>query len=248
MIDRLPLLSRIPIEDLNLVAGRVSLRRYATGQAAVRQGEAGDAFYVIRRGGFAVIRSDPSGAERVLRHLGPGEAFGELALLQGQPRAATVRAEEVAECFVIGKSLFERYLAGSMQAPEVSTVVEAWSLPPFRHLPEDEALALLDAGSWVNAVSGEMLIEQGGVPDAFYVLASGRVEVIVNGIIVTTLGAGDHFGEVALLRDSPRTASVRTLTPARLFRLDRPGFDQLVADACRRDNLSPLYDASANRD
>lgn len=248
MIDQLPLLSRIPIEDLNLVAGGVSLRRYASGQAVVRQGDAGDAFYVVRRGRLAVIRSDPSGSERALGHLSPGEAFGELALLQGQPRAATVRAIEVAECFVIGKSLFERHLARSMRAPEVSTLVEAWSLPPFRHLSEDEALALLEAGSWLNAVAGQMLIEQGAAPDAFYVLESGRTEVIVDGVTVATLGAGDHFGEVALLRDSPRTASVRALTPARLFRLDHAGFDRLVADAGRRENLSRLYDAPASRD
>ncbi|HJV04670.1 MAG TPA: cyclic nucleotide-binding domain-containing protein, partial [Actinomycetota bacterium] len=75
--------------------------------------------------------------------------------------------------------------------------------------------------------------------DAFYAIGSGRVEVLRGGRTLRTLGPGEFFGEVALLEDVPRTATVRTLSPVRVFRLERAGFDRVVGDAFRRGTLNP---------
>jgi CRP-like cAMP-binding protein len=56
---------------------------------------------------------------------------------------------------------------------------------------------------------------------------------------VSSLGAGAHFGEIALLHDVPRTATVLARTPVRAFRLGRDGFDRLVAGAFRGGTLKP---------
>jgi cAMP-dependent protein kinase regulator len=61
----------------------------------------------------------------------------------------------------------------------------------------------------------------------------------MDGEPISVLGPGDSFGELALLLDQPRAATVRARTAARLFRLNREGFDRLVAEAFRKGSLNP---------
>jgi CRP-like cAMP-binding protein/Zn-dependent protease len=242
LIDGLPLFQDVPEDALNELAGRVRLRTLAPGQAVVRQGERADAFYVVRTGTLQVVEEDPeSGAERPLRTIGRGESFGELGLLESAPRAATVRALDEAQVFEVDKGTFDRFLADMAEVPDFGPTLQAAAelrkLPPFATLQPSQLADLLEHGAWITVPPGETLIEQGEEGDSFYVVGSGQVEVLDDGRPVTTLGPGAHFGEVALLLDVPRTATVRARTPVRAFRLDREGFDRLVGDAFRRGTL-----------
>ncbi len=71
---------------------------------------------------------------------------------------------------------------------------------------------------------GEEPIEQGDIGDRFYVISSGRAEVIIDGFGVREIGAGQGFGERALLRNTPRTATVRALSEMRLWAVGREAF------------------------
>jgi CRP-like cAMP-binding protein len=68
------------------------------------------------------------------------------------------------------------------------------------------------------------LIRQGDLGDRFFVLERGAAEAEVDGTIVATYGPGDGFGEIALLHDVPRTATVRVTEPSRVMALDRTQF------------------------
>jgi CRP-like cAMP-binding protein len=245
LIDGLALFDDVPEDVLSDLAGRVRLRGFRAGQAIVRQGERADAFFVVRRGVLQVVEEDPeTGADlRTLRALGRGEAFGELGLVESAPRAATVRAVEDGEVFVIDKGTFGELLASHVEvptfAPTLQALAEVRALPCFAHLEVDELAQVLEHGRRVNVPPGAAIVTQGEVGDAFYALSSGQVEVLDNGRQVSTLGPGSHFGEIALLLDVPRTATVRALTPVTAFRLDRPGFDLLVKDAFRYGTLNP---------
>jgi ATP-binding cassette subfamily B protein len=101
-------LSPAEIRDL---LGSIQIKQFGAGEAVLREGEPGDAFYILRSGSAKVVKE--SNGSRVLKRLKTGEAFGELALLTGQPRAATVIAEEPLTVFRLDKSQFDRIITSS---------------------------------------------------------------------------------------------------------------------------------------
>ena len=103
------------------------------------------------------------------------------------------------------------------------------AIPIFTPLPEATLESLARALVPVTAQADEEIVRQGEPGDRFYVVDSGSVDVFVDGAAVATLDSGDYFGEIALLRDVPRTATVRAREAAQLLALERDDFIPAVA-------------------
>jgi MFS family permease len=123
--------------------------------------------------------------------------------------------------------------------------------PIFAPLSVDTLEGVTHALIEVDAVGGEVITAAGDVGDRFYVIDSGEVEVIEDGVVKRKLGEGQCFGEIALLRDVPRTATVRAIRDARLLAIQRDHFLTAVtghrrssrrADAVASGWLSPQSD------
>lgn len=250
LIDDLPAFDDLPVDLLNDLAGRVQLKTFARGDTVFRQGDRADAFYVVRRGRVAIEDHDPdTGDTMTLRVLEKRESFGELGLLEAGTRQATARALEDIELFRVDKNAFDRLLADQIDAPDFGPTMQAYAelraMPPFQRLDTAELAQLLEHGGFVNAQPGDALVRQGEVGDAFYVVASGRADVVQDNAVLAEIGPGGHFGEIALLEDVPRTASVVARAPLRAFCLDRDGFDAVLAQAFRSGAIRRASDRTA---
>jgi cAMP-dependent protein kinase regulator len=126
----------------------------------------------------------------------------------------------------------------------MQALAELRELPVFRYLRSEALSYLLEHGAWVTWAPGDEPIVQGEPGDAFYALASGHADVVRDGTLLDTVGAGDYVGEAALLNDAPRNATVTATTPVRAFRLDREGFEQVVAEGLR--SAEPRHVAERN--
>jgi CRP-like cAMP-binding protein/Zn-dependent protease len=247
LIDALPAFDDLPEEVLSDLAGRIQLRILNPGEPIFRQGDRPDAFYVIRSGTVQIEDEDAdTGDTRILRTMTRGESFGEMGLLGANRRQATVRAQDEVELFEVDKGTFDRLLAEDMRAPDfghtMQALLELRELPVFHGLDSEQLTDLLEHGGWITSAPGDEIVTQGEPGDRFYAIGSGRAEVLRDDAAVGQVSKGMYFGEVALLRDVPRTATVIARTPMRLFALDRDGFELVVADAFRRGTLRPAAD------
>jgi CRP-like cAMP-binding protein len=107
VLSHVPLFAHLPARDLRRVAGLAEETWFNAGRIVVEEGQPGSSFYVILDGEARVTKG---AAGRRIAQLGPGDHFGEMALLDGQPRSATVTAETSLDAVRIRRAAFRTLL------------------------------------------------------------------------------------------------------------------------------------------
>jgi CRP-like cAMP-binding protein/Zn-dependent protease len=236
LLQGLGFLRALPPASLERLATSARIRDVAEGATIVRQGERGDEFFVIAQGEAVVLVRD-AGEDAVVERKGSTDFFGERALLGSGVRQATVKAATPMRLLVFDQRTFWKELGG----------VVAWESQVRAALEERERLRAvplfseatprqLDLLAVKLAVKpfqrGDQLVRQGDRGDAFYIVREGQVDVLAreNGRSrrLSVLGTGEYFGEIALLRDQPRMATVRGKTDGSVWKLERQDFRDLV--------------------
>ncbi len=161
--------------------------------------------------------------------LAVGSAAAPLLVAAFGERGAFVAAGAVLPLFGIASLATLRAADRSADVPDPMRLELLGSIDLFRPLaqPAIEQLAR-DLVPSTASPDGVVIVE-GDVGDRFYVLAEGEAVVTVGGREVARLGPGDYIGEIALLRDVPRTATVTATTALKLFSLERAEFLGAVA-------------------
>ena len=118
--------------------------------------------------------------------------------------------------------------AAGHRARTVAEILAA--VPLFAGLPPASAQALEQRVRTVQLHAGEHLFSEGDPAGSVYVVAAGRLEVVMAAEVLRVLGPGDVVGELALLAESPRSASVRARRDSRVLEVRREDFDALLAD------------------
>ncbi|KAE8388770.1 cyclic nucleotide-binding-like protein [Aspergillus alliaceus] len=223
----------------------------------ISQGDAGDYFYIVEDGHFDVyihpsgsVQSGPDGMGTKAGTIGPGGSFGELALMYNAPRAATiVSTDSKSTLWALDRITFRRILMDS--AFQRRRMYEAFleEVPLLSSLKPYERSKIADALDAIKYSAGSTIIKEGDPGDAFYLLESGEAEAFMEGVDrpVKSYKRGDFFGELALLADQPRAASVVAKTDVKVAKLGRDGFKRLlgpVEEIMRRAEYEPKPAAS----
>jgi CRP-like cAMP-binding protein len=234
-----PCLEPLDMVSLDSLASRVVPMEVSGNTDVVRQGEAGDCFYVIESGTADVLIDD----YRVGRVTTNG-SFGEKALLRNTPRTATVRAVGEMKLFVLSREDFLTAITGRDDSAATTTtdpspkVTSNWNrrervevlshVSLLSHLDSSSLEELADDAVIDHWQEGARIICQGDEGDRFFVLLEGRAEVATDAIVVNELYPGDQFGEIALLHEVTRRADVTATSPVVTLSLGRDDFVSAV--------------------
>jgi putative peptide zinc metalloprotease protein len=245
LLEGVPVLAELPPAQLDAIAAALRPRRYAAGSAVMRQGEPGDRYCLIVRGAAEVVRADQGRDPALVATLGPGDYFGELALLNQAPRAATVRALTSLDVYELTAQAFKQLVSPTWQLRErmgqaVQLRLNLAAMPLFSGLGPAERDLLMSRVREDEVEAGQEIIHQREAGDRFYIVREGQVRVLREegeeaAREIAILGPGEFFGELALLYAAPRNATVVALTTVRLWSLDRRDFDDVLRHYLRLD-------------
>ncbi|MFA6318867.1 MAG: cyclic nucleotide-binding domain-containing protein [Elusimicrobiota bacterium] len=126
LLRKVEFFSGLSVAQIDNVLRFILYYGYRTGETVFRQGDLGDAFYMVHDGGFEVaVKTWLPFFPRKIARLGPGDCFGEMALLLGSPRTATVRADAPSKLFALTRSDFDFFLGENpVFAAEIKRIAE----------------------------------------------------------------------------------------------------------------------------
>ncbi|KAL0598118.1 cAMP-dependent protein kinase type I-alpha regulatory subunit [Plecturocebus cupreus] len=166
--------------------------------------------------------------------VGEGGSFGELALIYGTPRAATVKAKTNVKLWGIDRDSYRRILMGSTLRKRKMYEEFLSKVSILESLDKWERLTVADALEPVQFEDGQKIVVQGEPGDEFFIILEGSAAVLQRRsedeefVEVGRLGPSDYFGEIALLMNRPRAATVVARGPLKCVKLDRPRFERVL--------------------
>jgi CRP/FNR family cyclic AMP-dependent transcriptional regulator len=184
LFKKLSLFAELDDRELAVIAGVAKTRRYAKDDVIFHADEMGDVFCVIREGKVKITMISPEGKEIILAMMGPGEFFGEMALLDDAPRSATVVALEPLEVVTIWRTDFLQILQDNFSITrklmsELSKRVRRMSL-------RIESLATMDVYGRLARFFLDLATQQGKVLDNGYVAVTRPTHQAIANMIGTS--------------------------------------------------------------
>ncbi|KAJ3285663.1 hypothetical protein HDU79_007186 [Rhizoclosmatium sp. JEL0117] len=224
-------------DQMHNVVDAMMEKKVGLGEEIITQGAVGDYFYVIENGTFDVFVN----GNKVHTYNNEG-CFGELALMYNSPRAATITSTSEATVWALDRVTFRRILMENTNRKRRMYESFLEELKLLSSLEPYERAKIADALESRTYTDGEVVIQQGDVGDQFYIIESGEASVskTEDGVEKTFPGLkkGDYFGELALLTDKPRQATVKANGKLKVATLGKAAFVRLlgpVVDILKRN-------------
>ncbi len=216
---------------------------YGFGEVIVREGDPAEAYFVLLSGRARVVKRDPDGAEVSINRLGPGDGFGEIALVEQSARSATVRASSEVRALRLDREVLEEVERSSpgvraeldlqVRHHRVRDMLRMQSV--FARLPARVLGSLIGELRTRRVRAGEILFREDDEPGSMFIVAEGRLRAYrdENGeqLEIGFLRVGDMLGEASLFAQARRLATVEALTDGELLELEPRAFARLLEQA-----------------
>jgi len=198
------------------------------------RGESTDSLYTVLDGEVG-IQIDPKRPGEMVR-LGPGQFFGEMGLISGRKRTATVVATKPVLLFEVERNTIlklERTHPEVKKAIEDAAVIRQIKMFLAPHIDDDLLDEVVATSTVVTKKRGEVLIEEDDETDtAVYVIRKGSVtvskKVADKNVVLNYVAAGNYVGEMALLMHQPRAATITAASTTEAIRVDSAVFRKLL--------------------
>ncbi|KAG5446012.1 cGMP-dependent protein kinase 1 [Clonorchis sinensis] len=198
----------------------------------IQEGEIGSVVYVLEDGVVEVLKSG-----ELLREMGPGSMFGELAILYNCKRTASVRAITDCKLWAIDRHCFQSVMMQTGLRRQNDYVQFLKSVPTFSELSLEILIKVADVLGVCHYNPGDYVIREGARGDTFFIVSDGKVKVTKNRgegeeQFIRYMQRGDWFGEKALSDEDVRTANIIAMPPSGVdcLMLDRDSYNLLIKD------------------
>ena len=236
-------------EQLNILYNAMFRKPVASGDVIIRQGDDGDNFYIIQHGDYDILINDDEfdgdkknddARQKYVKTLKNSGYFGELALLYNCPRSATIRAATNGLLWGLDQKTFREIVVKESAAKRERFEQLLSSVAILKSLTEQEVAQITDALHEVKYSLNECIVKEGDSAQHMFFIVNGSVSVKVRDRTnteneaeseteVVQLSRGQYFGELALIMNKGRVASVYSLTEGlRCAVLDIYAFERLL--------------------
>ncbi|XP_066479952.1 cGMP-dependent protein kinase 2-like [Tiliqua scincoides] len=213
-------------------------QQYQPGDTIVAEGDDGHTMYIVAEGELRVTQKG-----RQLRTLLPGDVFGELAVLYNCSRTATVTALTLVQLWAIDRQTYRTIITENAKRHRTEVLTGLRGVKPLKGLSDAALSQLLDSAEERTFTHNEVIIQEGDEGRTFFFILRGQVEVTRNvegqEEHIRVLKAGDHFGELSLIRNIRRTASCRAQNEVTCIAVAKEDFQEL-SPMCARETGSFL--------
>ena len=222
-------------KDLQTVIDSFEEKKYKAGENVITQGDEGDVLYLVDSGELDCEKVFKAGdPPTFLKKYHAGESFGELALLYNAPRAATIRATTESTCWALDRECFNNIVKNAAIKRREKYENTLKKVEILKSIDPYELGQICDALKIKLITKGDYIIKQGEKGDDFFILDEGKAhaeKVFEEGKPperVKEYESGGFFGELALLKNEPRAASIIADTHCKCLYLDRMAFKRLL--------------------
>jgi len=222
------LFSALESKDLDAVIGAMQEVPAEPEQVLIKEGDDGDFLFVIESG-ILDCKKVIGGEEKVVKTCEAGDAFGELALLYNCPRAASVVAREKCVLWKLDRDTFNHIVKDAAAKKREKYDAFLQKVPLLSSMDAYERSQVADALARETYEDGKQVVQEDDPGDKFFIIEEGEAYAEKKGAgKVMDYKVGDYFGELALLRNQPRAATVIAKGSLTVLTLPRIAFKRLL--------------------